>query len=133
VTPKRHKFVLLLSAVLAILILRGVYRGYLGPPLIKIVNNSRYDITGLFLRGKGFAESVGQIPSGASKKIIVRPLGESDVLIEFVANGQRFANDDLGYIESFGGACIEVGIDEQLAFKISSNTSLCFSIRRSLW
>ena len=131
--PKRHKFALVLIAIVAILILRGIYRGYLGPPLIKIVNNSRYEITGMFLRGNGFAESVGRISSGASKIVIVRPLGESDPLIEFDANGQHFANDDLGYIESFGGACITVAIDEQFRVQISSNKALCYSIRRSLW
>lgn len=121
----------LISLIAAVLILRGIYRAYFGRPVITIINRSPYHVNEIVLRGDPFVENVGQIPAGATQTIMVYPLGESGLMMEFVANGRRVAKDDLWYIERSGGYCITLEIDDQLEIR-SIDSRFCFAIRLSV-
>jgi hypothetical protein len=131
VSSKKRRITLLLSAAIALLLLRALDRAYFGPPIITITNHSSNDISDVALTGDHFVKSVGRIQAGASKAVVVRPRGESGLQMEFLANGQRIAKDDLAYIEAGGGYCVTLEIDAHLKVETVED-SLCFSLQRSL-
>lgn len=83
------------------------------------------------LRGNSFVKAVGPIRAGATQAIVVDPWGESGLMIEFVANGQRITKDDLAYIEGSGGYCVTLLIDDQLKIR-PIDSGFCFAIRRAV-
>jgi len=118
------------SAITTILVLRGIYRAYFGPPVITIINDSPYEVSEVVLQGDPFVKIVGRIPIGARKTIVVHPLGESGLKMQFVANGRRVAKDDLVYIESSGGYCVTLRVDEQLEIRPVADGLFCFAVQR---
>jgi len=121
----------LICAIAAALALRGVYRAYFGSPVITIINQSPHRVHDIVLRGNSFVKAVGPIPAGATQAIVVDPPGESGLMIEFVANGHRITKDDLAYIESSGGYCVSLLIDDQLEIR-PIDSGFCFAIRRAV-
>src|SRR5215470_629064 len=115
----------LLGAVVALALLRALYVGYFGPPVITIVNDSAGEVAGVVLRGDDFVEAVGSIRPGRSKGVGVRPLGESGLEIVFSAQGKEVKQDDLAYIEAGGGYCVTLTIDAQLKVRNTDDSS-CF-------
>jgi hypothetical protein len=105
-----------ISLVATVLVLRGIYRAYFGPPVITIINDSPHDVAEVVLRGNPFVTVIGRIPTGGTQTVVVHPLGESGLKMQLVANGCQIAKDNLGHIESFGGYCVTLRIDEQLEF-----------------
>lgn len=131
VLKRRRLLMVVISAVAAIVVLRGVYRAYLGPPVISIINASPYEVTELVLRGEVFVKAVDRIPIGATQTIVVHPAGESGLRMEFLANGQRLAKESLAYIEGSGGYCVSLIIDDQLEIR-PVDVGFCFAIRRAV-
>jgi hypothetical protein len=120
-----------MSALAATLVFRGVYRAYFGSPLITIINRSAHPVHDIVLRGNSFVKAVGPIPAGSRQAIILHLSGESGLMIEFVANGQRITKDDLAYIEGSGGYCVTLLIDDQLKIR-PIDSGFCFAIRRAV-
>jgi hypothetical protein len=98
----------LLTITFGVLLLAGVTlmllsRGYFGPPVITVVNDSGSTITGLVLGGDGFSVSLPDVVPGDSVTTIVHASGESSMKIDFQLEDRVVTKDDLTYIESEGG------------------------------
>lgn len=93
-------FGVLLLAGLTLMVLE---RGYYGPPVITVVNDSGSKITNVVLEGHGFSVTLPDVDSGEAVTTIVHPSGESSLKIDFQLDGRVVTKDDLIYIESRGG------------------------------
>jgi hypothetical protein len=132
VLKRRRLLTLVISVITTVLVLRGIYRAYFGPPVITIINDSSHEVAEVVLRGDPFVKVVGRIPTRGRQTVVVHPLGESGLKMQFVANGRRVAKDDLGYIESSGGYCVTLRIDEQLEIRPVADRGFCFAVRRAV-
>jgi hypothetical protein len=70
----------LLLGGMALLLL---WRGYSGPPVITVVNDSGSPLTNVTLEGNGFSQSLPDIVPGGSVTTIVHPRGESSFKVAF--------------------------------------------------
>jgi hypothetical protein len=124
----------LLGVVVALIFARAGYVGYVGAPVVTIVNASAGAVTAVVLRGRDFVESVGSLGPGRMTGVVVRPLGESGLELLFSAQGREFAQKVDAYIEAGGGYCVTLTIDAELMVS-STGAAVCFSLRRAalLW
>jgi multidrug efflux pump subunit AcrA (membrane-fusion protein) len=132
VLKRRRLLTLVISVITMVLVCAVFYRGYFGPPVITIINDSPYDVAEVVLRGDPFVKVVGRIPTKGRQTVVVHPLGESSLKMQFVANGRRVVKDDLAYIESSGGYCVTLKIDEHLEIRRVSDGGFCFAVRRAV-
>jgi hypothetical protein len=76
-------------------------------------------------------KAVGRVPTGGTQTVVVHPAGESGLRMEFLANVQRLAKDDLAYIEGSGGYCLTLIINDRLEIR-PVDSGFCFAIRRAV-
>jgi hypothetical protein len=110
---------------------RCLYRAYLGPPLVSVVNRSPHVLSDARLRGQGFSQLIGSIQAGETVSVIVHPVGESDLEIAFTGDGRHVVKRDLAYLEASGGYCVTLVVDSQLQVQPSGGGS-CFTLRRAV-
>lgn len=84
---RRLLLVVVIGMVAMVLVLRGIYRAYFGPPVITVIDDSPYEVSEVVLQGKPFVTVVGRIPAGARQTVVVHPIGESGLKIQVVVNG----------------------------------------------
>jgi hypothetical protein len=80
-----------------------LWRGYFGPPVITVVNDSGSRITSLVLEGNGFSVVLPDMAPGRSETAIVHPSGESGLKVSLQLEERIVSKDDLTYIEPAGG------------------------------
>jgi hypothetical protein len=91
-------FILIKVSVLAlggIMALSGCTRG----ANIDIVNRSTVELTNVVANGSGFTQSIGSIPAGEQRSVSVSIGSESDLRLDFDANGKHRTSDPQGYFE----------------------------------
>ena len=117
-------FIAILIVVISIIAFKGyrLYSEYSKPPQITIINDSNSDLTNITLCGVGFNKKIGDIFTGKSLKVEVKPRSESSLEISFTANSKKYTKDDLAYIEPRGGYIVKLTIDE--TFNIKSENGL---------
>ena len=129
---KRAKF---LTITFGILLLLGVTlmlleRGYFGPPVITVVNDSGSKITSLVLEGDGFSATLPDVGPGDAVTTIVHPSGESSLKINFQHGGRVVTKDDLVYIESDGGYVTIITV--QWGGQVKCQSGFGFSWKRAI-
>ena len=107
------------------------YRGFSGPPVITIVNDSTVLLSDIRIRGDGWSHDFPGVDPGAIVDAIATPRGESGVEITFIAGGERIARDDLAYIEREGGYCVTITVSEGMEISVQTEIH-CFSWRRAV-
>src|SRR5947209_11534224 len=117
-----------LLAVVAVGLL--LWRGYFGPPVVTVMNDSGAPVRDVLLEGDGFAQSLPDLMPGGSAATIVRPRGESSLKISFLLNDRRVSSGDVTYLESGGGYRASVRIHE--GGTIECRTDIGFSWRRAV-
>ena len=117
----------LLSAGLGLMLLS---RGYFGPPVITVVNDSGSKMSSPVLKGDGFLVALPDVVPGGSVTTIVHPSGESGLQIDFQLEGRLLTTDNLTYIESRGGYVTTVTV--QRGGQIECQTRLGFSWKRAI-
>lgn len=125
----------LLTITLGVLLLAGVgltllWRGYFGPPVITVLNDSGSQITSLALEVDGFSVVLPDVVPGDSVTTIVHPSGESGLKIDFQLEDRLVTKDDLAYIESRGGYVAVVTV--QRGGRIECRSGFGFSWRRAM-
>jgi hypothetical protein len=80
----------------AAVLLSGCTRG----AQLNIVNSSTAELTNVVATGDGFTQTIGSIPAGEQHSVSVRPPGESDLKLDFDANGKHFTSAPQGYFEN---------------------------------
>jgi hypothetical protein len=68
-------------------------------PNLNVVNRSTAELTNVVATGSGFTQSLGSIAAGEQRSISVSPRGESDLRLDFDANGKHFTSKPQGYFE----------------------------------
>jgi hypothetical protein len=91
-------------------------------PNLSIINRSTAELTNVVATGSGFTKSTGSIPAGQQQSISVSPRGESDLKLEFDANGKHFKSVPQGYFES--------GSNTNLTATVSSDFSVIMDTKR---
>ena len=117
---------LLSTAVFGLLI----WRGYFGPPVVTVRNDSGSLVRQMILEGNGFSRTLPDLAPGGSITTIVRPRGESSLKISFVLNDRPVTKDDMTYLESGGGYRTSVTIRKDGV--VECRTDLGFSWRRAV-
>jgi hypothetical protein len=64
-----------------------------------IMNRSTAELTNVVATGSGFTQLIGSIPAGEQRDISVSPRSESDLQLDFDANGKHFKSVPQGYFE----------------------------------
>jgi hypothetical protein len=59
-------------------------------PNLNVINRSAVELTNVVATGSGFTQLIGSIPAGQQQSISVSLRGESDLKLEFDANGKHF-------------------------------------------
>jgi hypothetical protein len=91
-------FILIGSSVLGlggIMALSGCTRG----ANIDVVNRSTAELTNVVATGSGFTQSIGSIPAGEQRSVSVSVRSESDLRLDFDANGKHRTSGPQGYFE----------------------------------
>jgi hypothetical protein len=100
-----------------------------GAPVITIVNQSPHNIFKLVLTGVGFQRDLAILHSGEKQVVIVHLKGDSGLQLQFEANGKEYYQDDLAYLQGYGGYCVTLQIKDDL--KVQSLPSpFCASFER---
>jgi hypothetical protein len=87
----------ILAGFLAATMLSGCTRG----ENLNIVNSSTAELTNVSATGPGFTtQSIGSIPAGEQRSVSLSVLSESDLGLDFDANGKHFTSEPQGYFES---------------------------------
>ena len=126
-------FGFVIKSALGIMVVFGLIRAFLGPPVITIYNASPYTLTNIKAVGDGFSRSVADLKPEEHYYFIAIPDGESHIALEFTANGIEHPSDGGGYFESGGGHCVTVTIDKSLKVGVATSGPLCFSWRRIVY
>jgi hypothetical protein len=66
---------------------------------VNVINRSTTELTNVVATGSGFTQSIGSIPAGQQRSISVSPPSESDLKLDFDANGKHFISKPQGYFE----------------------------------
>jgi hypothetical protein len=66
---------------------------------LNIVNRSTTELTKVVATGSGFTQSIGSIPAGEQRNVLVSPRGESALKLDFNANGKHHTSGSQGYFE----------------------------------
>lgn len=86
----------ILSGFLAATMLFGCTRG----ADLNVVNRSTAELTNVAATGSGFTtQSIGSIPAGAQRSVFLSVPSESDLGLDFDANGKHFTSEPQGYFE----------------------------------
>ena len=94
--------------------------GCTGGTKLNIVNRSTTELTNVVATGSGFTQSIGSIPAGKQRNVSVNPRSESDLRLDFNANGKHFKSVPQGYFE--GGSSIKVTATVSPNFTVTVNT-----------
>lgn len=87
----------------------------MGPPVIRVENQSAREIRSIEIAGAGFKERISRLGPGES--VCVRPsriLGESDLELRADSDAGRIEATDLAYLEASGGYRVRVVISPDL-------------------
>ncbi len=122
-----------LVMLLGVLIVARVYRGYFGPPVITIVNESESVLSDMAVAGTGFRQSVSDLAPAGSTSFVVHPLGESGLELACRLADRRIETSNLSYIEASGGYAVTITVrhDGHVECKYSPS-NLTFNWRRAL-
>jgi hypothetical protein len=67
---------------------------------LNIVNNSTAELTNVSATGSGFTtQSIGSIPAGKQRSVSLSVSSESDLGLDFDADGEHFTSEPQGYFE----------------------------------
>lgn len=70
-----------------------------GSAIINVVNSSSTKLTNVVATGSGFTQSIGSIPAGDHRNVVVNIDSESALKIDFDANGKHHSSEPQGYFE----------------------------------
>ena len=99
-----------LVMLLGVLIVARVQRGYFGPPVITIVNESESVLSDIAVAGNGFRQTVSDLVPAGSTSFVVHPLGESGLKLACRLADRRIETDNLSYIEASGGYAVTITV-----------------------
>jgi hypothetical protein len=76
---------------------------------LNVVNRSTAELTNVVATGSGFTtQSIGSIPAGAQRSVSLSVSSESDLGLDFDANGKHFTSEPQDYFE--GGKVIDTRV-----------------------
>ena len=82
--------------------------------------------------GSGWSQPTFNVMANKTKTVFVKKVqGESGLAISFVAQGQTKQKEDLAYIETHGGYCVVITVNEELNIE-ATYQGRCFSLRRAV-
>jgi hypothetical protein len=116
----------LLAEISGILVLLAVGSALVGCSRgtpITVINQSDVPLEDVVLSGSGFSEQVGPVRPNAELRVIVRPDGESGLLIRFNARGNAVSFGPEGYFEAGGGYVVSVTVSPSLAVSVISESA----------
>ena len=88
--------------------------GPLAHPVLRIENKSSQRVSAVKITARGFERTIPSLDPGASRMIVLKPKGESNVGVSFLdARGKRHVAPPNGYIEDSAlyTAKIDIGPD----------------------
>lgn len=105
-------------------------RCFTGLPEVTVINNSSVKLSNVVIQCNGRPHTFLDIDPGTSVSTIMEARGESGLKIDFDANDVHYSQDDLAYIESHGGYCVTLVINDSM--KVDTQENFCFSLKRAI-
>jgi hypothetical protein len=94
--------------------------GLVGKPMVRIHNKSSAPLSNMTLSGQGFSVSLLSLRPGETRKLSIRPHGESSISVSFTANGKRYSNEPQGYFENNPLYVVDVTVKPDLSVAVES-------------
>jgi len=91
-----------LAGALCVWVFRGVW--------IRVTNDTSLDLQDVHLVGRSFDAAVDTIHPGRSRCVKVQPIGDSGLDLVYWVNEERFAQGDLGYLQSWTGTKVHLSL-----------------------
>ena len=128
-----HVRAILVAAVVVPLAISGAalvfWRGFWGPPVVVVTNESGALVRGLLLDGDGspWSQRLPDLMPGETITTIVHPPSDSGLRISFVLNDRTMTSGDLAYIEARGDFGASVTIHKDGAVDRCANNGFCWA------
>ena len=82
---------------------------------ISISNNSKGTLSNIILSGRRFTHAIDKLDKGKTISVQVFPKGESDLVVQFDAEGKRYNQPQNSYFEGHGYYRLFVEVKDDLA------------------
>jgi len=87
---------------------------------ITVRNESATEVQDVRVEGRCFAETIGNLRSGARKSVHAKPCGESSIRIKLSVRGAAHETSGLGYIEASSSHAVTLVIGSDFSVRESA-------------
>lgn len=87
---------------------------------LNVINRSTTELTNVVAIGSGFTQSVGSVPAGEQRSISVSARGESDLRLDFDANGKHRTSVPQSYFEGGSSEKVNATVSPDLTVTVDT-------------